>query len=62
MLAVRGIEQAAQSRRVQWTKQPRWSRGSGLSFSSAIPGAQKMQGTATRERAAARKNGPVDRF
>ena len=37
----------AKLRRVQRTKQPKRSRGSGLSFSSAIPGAQKMQGTAT---------------
>ena len=37
----------AKLRRVLRTKQPKRSRGSGLPFSSAILGAQKMQGTAT---------------
>ena len=37
----------AQLRRILRMKQPKRSRGSGLPFSSAIPGAQKMQGTAT---------------
>ena len=37
----------AQLRRILRMKQPKRSRGSGLPFSSAIFGVQKMQGTAT---------------
>src|SRR5699024_5261448 len=37
----------AKLRRVQWTKQPKRSRGSGLPFASPLRRAQQKQGTAT---------------
>ena len=42
---------AAQLRRVQWTKQPKQSRGRGLSFARALRRPKQKQGTATRSSA-----------
>ena len=42
---------AAPLRRVQWTKQPKQSRGRGLSFVRALRRPKQKQGTATRSSA-----------
>ena len=42
---------AAPLRRVQWTKQPKQSRGRGLSFARALRRPKQKQGTATRSSA-----------
>ena len=50
----RGILETAKLRRVQRTKQPKRSRGSGLLFASGLLPAQKKQGTATKRISVAR--------
>ena len=54
VLPDRGILGIAKLRRVQWTKQPKRSRGSGLLFASGLLPAQQKQGTATKRISVAR--------